>query len=106
MSSGAIGIIGSVATGQSVARNAEIDRVARDGANQARHAASNDLAEKASGIGQTEKENEASDRDADGRRPWEFADKQQSPAEADETSSAPPSKDPSGAAGSQLDLSG
>jgi hypothetical protein len=113
MSTGAVGTIGSVATGQlQQARAAEGDRATQEVANQARQSDSNRRAADAAGIGQTEREGEASERDADGRRLWERQGKPKPqsnspevPAEAD-APSAPQSKDPSGEAGTQIDLSG
>ena len=61
-------------------------------------------------VGRTEKQEKASDRDANGQRMWEGPLEEQ--PEADETtdptppSDTPKSKDPTGASGGQLDLSG
>lgn len=111
MSMGPLGIIGSVATTrQAQTKGGEADRAAQDTANQARQTASENKAEQAAGIGQTEQDQESSDRDADGRRLWEEQgpgnqeEPQDSPA--NEEADAPRSKDPTGASGQQLDLSG
>ena len=79
--------------------------------NQARRAASEQQAEFAAGIGEMDADHEAGDRDADGRRPWEFRTPQ-SPTEAGAENSeeqtgadtAPQSKDASGHSGTNLDL--
>src|SRR5688572_2062114 len=110
MSTGALGTIGSVATGQlQQARAVEAERATQDVANQARQADSNQRAVDAAGIGQTEQEGEASDRDADGRRLWERSGKPKPNSKSnspEENCPATQSKDPSGEAGNQLDLSG
>ena len=66
-------------------------------------------AEKAAGIGETDgDEHDANERDADGRRPWEIAARAKK-TDADQSAESPPprqSKDASGAAGGQLDLTG
>ena len=61
-------------------------------------------------VGRTEKQEKASDRDANGQRMWEGQPEEQ--PETDETTDpippheVPKSKDPTGASGGQLDLSG
>ena len=110
MSTGIIGTIGSVATGQlQQGRTAEADRTSHEVSNQARRTESTQRAVDAAGIGQMEQEGEASERDADGRRLWERPAK--SKGEPDdpklvEATPPPLSKDPSGNAGNQIDLSG
>ena len=63
-----------------------------------------------SAIGQTEEDQQASDRDADGRRLWEEpAGKQDAEsASPDAAADSPPrqSKDATGQSGNQLDISG
>ncbi len=62
------------------------------------------------GVGRTEKQEKASDRDGDGRRMWEGQrEKETEPDEATPeatTREAPKSKDPTGSSGGKLDLSG
>jgi hypothetical protein len=81
-------------------------------ANQARRAASDQRAELAAGLGEMDADQETADRDADGRRPWEFPRKAQpsEPEEAKDVSAdatpATQSKDASGQCGATLDLLG
>jgi hypothetical protein len=67
-------------------------------------------AEAAEGIGTTNEEQAASDRDADGRRPWEIGAQPENLDDGANLSGDPSSsqraKDPTGQAGSRLDLSG
>lgn len=111
MSMGPLGIVGSVAgTPLAQTTGSDVDRASQETAAQARRTKSDLKAEQAAGIGQTEEDQQTSDRDADGRRIWE--EQQQSAADqspcgqqpADEQSRR--SKDPSGDRGRQLDLSG
>ena len=110
MSTGALGAIGSVATGQlQQTRSAEADRATQEVSNQTRHAESNRRANDAAGIGETQREGETSERDADGRRLWERSEKPKQNAPEDpsaESATTSQSKDPSGIAGNQIDLSG
>jgi hypothetical protein len=111
MSIGPMGMIGSAA-GSPLAQGQgdEVHRAQQGTANTARQTRMNEKAEEASGVGQTEQDEEASDRDADGRRPWEIG-----PESSDDPSTQqalgngdtlPQSKDPTGQCGQQLDLSG
>jgi len=108
MSIGPSGIIGSVAgTPLSQAKGTDTDRLAQETNDQSRVSQSNQKAEKAAGIGETEEDAETGDRDADGRRLWETPNAQQeteSQPSADRQSSQ--SKDPTGETGNQIDLSG
>ena len=85
-------------------QTSDVNRAQQDSTDQSRQTKSADKAEDAAGIGQTEQDEETSDRDADGRRLWEQA------PEADEQEQEPPSpgrsKDPTGESGARLDLSG
>ena len=97
MSVGPVGMMGS----------SDAERARQDVDRQVRAAQSQEKAESAAGVGETEQDQEASDRDADGRRLWEDpaaasrkADGEQ--ASAEETQS----KDPTGNRGLNLDLSG
>ncbi|TWT41591.1 hypothetical protein [Botrimarina hoheduenensis] len=66
------GILGSAAgTPLSQTKGAAAERAGRDAAAQERGVELDLKAEKAAGIGQTEGDQQSSDRDADGRRLWE-----------------------------------
>ena len=81
------------------------ERAAQDAAAQRRSTDSLQKAEDAAGIGQTEEDREAGDRDADGRRDWEgpAGEGARSPEEADQDRKA---KDVTGDCGNELDLTG
>ena len=110
MNIGTLGIVGGLAGSPLTQRTAETDRAERESSDQAREAKTNERAELAAGIGQTEEDSEAQERDADGRRPWEQAAKPQPqpaeelPPESDAKAVRP--KDPSGERGGELDLVG
>lgn len=84
----------------------------QDVANQTRQTRSDLKAEQAAGLGATDADQEASDRDADGRRPWEIGadDENQNADEDDEREhkqrDGVKSKDPTGNSGGMLDLTG
>ena len=110
MSVGPLGFFGSIATTPSVQRGADSERVQQDSSRQQSDVKSEKLAESAAGIGQTDgDEHGANERDADGRRPWEIAP---GPRPTDLTTAATESpllrqsKDLTGDAGAQLDLTG
>ncbi|MBM4092069.1 MAG: hypothetical protein FJ276_21965 [Planctomycetes bacterium] len=110
MSVGPMGSIGGAA-GSPLAQSqgTDVQRAQQETADQTRQAQLNAKAEQAAGIGQTEEDAEASDRDADGRRPWETASSTGSGGEAEETADGTPaarSKDPTGQKGNRLDLTG
>ena len=108
MNLGPMGMIGS-ASGSPLAQGqgSDVNRAQQDTSDQARQTQSAEKAEEAAGVGQTEEDEEASDRDADGRRPWEIAAKSDKPAEESQTPDGDQrSKDPTGRKGQQLDLSG
>src|SRR5581483_6566954 len=71
MSIASLGIIGGLAGTPVPQRAAEADRTDRQSVDQARTAETAERAENAAGIGQTEEDSQASERDADGRRIWE-----------------------------------
>jgi hypothetical protein len=85
---------------------AETERAQKDSAAHTRRTEADAKAEQTAGIGQTEQDQETSERDADGRRFWE------GPADGivDETEATPESqrrsRDPSGQSGNSLDLTG
>ena len=66
------GLIGS-ATGTPMAQTqgSEVERDQRESAAQARKVDLVDQSERAQGVGQTKEDHDISERDADGRRPWE-----------------------------------
>lgn len=106
MSIGSLGMIGSLASTSQSQRVADVEKVERETTDQARRSEGQAQAEVAAGIGQTEEESEVADRDADGRRPWEFPG-HPAPEEASEEALPPaPIKDPHGDAGTVLDVSG
>lgn len=87
---------------------AETERASKDSSVHQRHAKSDAKSEAAAGIGETEQDQGASERDADGRRLWEL------PPEAARDATEEPAtpvehhqvKDPTGIAGNALDLTG
>lgn len=107
MSSASLGIVSGLAGAYSSQRTVEGDKAHRETTNQARAVAAAESAASAAGIGQTEEDAKASDRDADGRRPWELPGTDQQPiAEGALASDAAVSKDPTGDRGGLLDLVG
>ena len=103
-----IGIAASVA-GASLAqiKGSELDRSHLDAVNQQRQAVNDAKAEAAAGIGATDEDQSAQDRDADGRKLWEStAEGQSRTAGVADELSARQSKDASGNRGTQLDLTG
>ena len=99
----------------SQARGSDAERNAQDVNSSERRSQSADKAQKAAGIGQTEGDQEASERDADGRRLWEDppgagtedqAAEEKQPDETATPATKPPTKDAYGHAGNQLDLTG
>jgi hypothetical protein len=87
-------------------RGSEAERIAQETVRTERHAASENKAAAAEGVGVTDQEHEASDRDADGRRLWEEIPGKKSTAEAASQNVERKALDPTGEAGTQLDLSG
>ncbi len=108
MSVGPMGMLGSVAGSPlPQAKGSDSERAAQETTGQQRETTTNQKAEAASGVGQTAEDQQASDRDADGRRLWE--PQQQPAADSDTDDNTPPaaqSKDPYGDRGANLDLSG
>ena len=103
------GVLGSAA-GAPLAqtKGSETERAKGDSASQARQLDADKKTEQSSGVGQTQEDQGASDRDADGRRLWE-APAEEATAGNDThapTNDQPRSKDATGAAGSKLDLMG
>ena len=86
----------------------ETERAQNDSLAQGRQTDANQKAELAAGIGQTEQDQETSERDADGRRLWEAPGKpgKETPGgEAAEVAERQ-SKDATGQSGNKLDLTG
>jgi hypothetical protein len=100
------GLIGSLAgTPLAQTKGSEVERAQQDSAAQQRRAVSDQKADNASGIGETDgQDHETGERDADGRRLWERPTAGQTHREA--TPEPPLSKDASGQSGNLLDLSG
>jgi hypothetical protein len=106
MSIGSLGNIGSLAAAPATQRTSDTDKTQAATSDKARAEAGVEYAEKASGIGDTQEDSKANDRDADGRRLWEFDQpKEEDPVAEAETPEAK-AKDPTGTAGRNLDLSG
>jgi hypothetical protein len=106
MSIGSLGAIGSFAAAPATQRSSDVDKTQHEAAEKARGDDAADYAEQAAGIGETQEESQAGDRDADGRRLWEIGERKKEEAAADDTIIQGPSKDPTGTAGNQLDLTG
>ena len=105
------GIVASAAgTPLSQTAGAEVERTQRDVASFQRQVDGDERTEQAAGIGQTDADQETTERDADGRRLWESQEKNErgkgdAPAD-DEQSLSKQSKDPTGQSGTKLDLTG
>jgi hypothetical protein len=86
----------------------ETERVQKDALHQQRQSDSSQQAEGAAGIGQTDEDQQSSERDADGRRFWEAPATRQSKEANKETTETVvrQSRDASGQSGTQLDLTG
>ena len=111
MSIGPSGMIGSFAGSPlSQSKGSDKDQAQHASTNQSREIQMEKNAEKSSGIGETEQHEEASERDADGRRLWEKNQKKKASSEqdaaSDSTQDVPRSRDATGQYGKQLDLSG
>ena len=101
------GALGSAAGAPlSQTAGAEAERTQKDAGVQQRLADAQTKSEKASGIGQMEHDQEASERDADGRRLWEEKAKKKAEEEAEANEAGRQAKDPTGMSGNSLDLTG
>ena len=101
------GALGSAAGAPlSQTAGAETERTQKDAAVQQRMADAQTKSEKASGIGQMEQDQEASERDADGRRLWEDTAKKKADVAADGNEALRQAKDATGMSGNSLDLTG
>lgn len=88
-------------------KGADVERVQQDAGVQQRHAESQLKAENAAGVDAADGEDHlAEDRDADGRRLWEEQAAAKHGQAATEATERRLSRDPTGEAGNQLDLSG
>jgi len=109
MSVGPLVSVAASLAGSSLAqsRGTDVERAEQDAVQLERRVAGEQQAEQAAGIGATDQEHEASERDADGRRLWEGDAQRKAAKHAD----APPieerkARDATGQCGTQLDLSG
>ena len=100
----------SSAAGASLSQTAgsEAERSQKEALSQHRQLDAAQHAEKSAGIGQTDKDQESSGRDADGRRLWELPAeaKKSPPAAIDPEAESRQSKEPTGQSGTKLDLTG
>jgi hypothetical protein len=102
------GAFGSAA-GAPLAQTAgtETERSQKDSSVRERRADTQAKSERAAGIGTTEQDQGADERDADGRRMWEETGKKKdSETEAESSEPERRAKDPTGQSGSALDLTG
>jgi hypothetical protein len=102
------GLIGSAAGAPlSQTAGAETERAQKESLGQSRQLDANQKAENAAGIGQTEQDQESSERDADGRRLWEAPGKPNKESGPDaQEAVVRQSKDATGQSGTKLDLTG
>ena len=111
MSVGPMGMAGSAAGSHLAQKHgSDVNRVQHETSDQGRELRAAEKAENAAGVGQTEQDEEASDRDADGRRLWERTEGSSQDegiqAHVAASDSAPRGKDASGERGRHVDLSG
>ncbi|HEX3602254.1 MAG TPA: hypothetical protein VHU84_19025 [Lacipirellulaceae bacterium] len=105
------GLLSSTAgTALSQTSGSDTERTQKDALAQRRGADASQHAEQSAGIGQTEQDQQSSERDADGRRLWEnptgAKKAAKTTAEAEAEAEARQSKDPTGQSGTKLDLTG
>ena len=87
-------------------KGSDAERASQDIGAQHRNAVYEQKAEAAAGIGEADGEDhETNERDADGRRPWEFPPKKQNPGN-DPAERPAHSRDASGDSGNLIDLTG
>lgn len=112
MSVGPLGGVAGSLAGSPLAqtKGSEPERAHQEGVTQQRRVDSDQKAESAAGIGETDGEDhETAERDANGRRPWEPPPEVKNAEQAKEQSDPSPqrqSKDATGQSGNLLDLSG
>ena len=108
MSVGPLGGINVSAAGAPLAqtKGSDVERASQDVAAQNRNTVYEQKAEAAAGIGETDgEEHQTDERDADGRRPWEFhPNKPKNPN--DDPAKCSQSRDVTGTSGNLLDLTG
>jgi hypothetical protein len=103
------GVVGSAAGApRSQTAGSEIERTQKDALTGQGQVDAQEKAERAAGIGQTDEDQESSERDADGRRLWEAPPDAAKNSKNTDSSHRPArqSKDASGQSGTQLDLTG
>jgi hypothetical protein len=108
MSVGPLGGVNVSAAGVPLAQSkgSDVDRASQEVGAQQRNIVSERKAEAAAGIGEADGEDhQSNERDADGRRPWEFQRAKQKPT-ADNPANNTQCRDTTGAAGNLLDLTG
>lgn len=99
------GIIGSAAGAPlSQTKGSEIEKNQKDSNTVQRQEKNDKKASDAAGVGQTEQDQESSDRDADGRRFWERSS--HTGGEREQEEQPRQVKDPKGNCGTSLDLTG
>jgi hypothetical protein len=108
-----IGLVGGIASGAAGAplaqtRGTDVERAQQEASAAALHAAGQQKAETAAGIGEADgQEHQTAERDADGRLPWNIRPPEAAAAKPGEPPPPPvPAKDPSGTSGNLLDLTG
>lgn len=106
MSIGSLGGVSSLAASPAMQRTSDTEKTQAATTEKSRVDSAAEYAEQAAGIGETKEESESSDRDADGRRIWEIHEKAKQDAAETEAVPPPKAKDPTGAAGGSLDLTG
>jgi hypothetical protein len=102
------GVAGSVAGSPLAQRGAQdVDRTHQEAIGRERAISADEQADRAAGIGTTDEDQEAGERDADGRRLWERPPRGKTPTTPEDVSPPlAPAKDASGACGNQLDVTG
>ena len=106
MSIGSLGGVSSLSASPTTQRSSDTEKTQAATTEKARVDSAAEYAEQASGIGETKEESESSDRDADGRRIWEFSEKKKQDEAEAEADRMAKSKDPTGTSGGTLDLMG
>jgi len=101
-------IAGSVAgTSLAQTRGPDLDRAQQENTARELLVRSEEKAELAAGVGETDGEDhQTAERDADGRRLWEFSRRKGEPDAGHDEPRRQPSQDPTGESGSMLDVSG
>ncbi len=101
------GIAGSIAGSPlAQAKSGDVERVQQEVGSQQHRVEGQQKAESAAGIGQTDEDQQAAERDADGRLPWRAPATAENAESEDSAVRRPQPQDPSGQSGSLLDLTG